>query len=83
MTIIWHGKPDPSGKGGTELIVLNNADPYITDAYSDSAIIFHYGENEQGLEQIEIYQMTTDQMTYIPPFGEYGDCLKKEEAFLL
>tara|TARA_R110002095_G_scaffold179904_3_gene157446 strand:- start:2002 stop:2547 length:546 start_codon:yes stop_codon:yes gene_type:complete len=71
-----------SGKGGEEIVILNNADPYITDAYDESAMYFHYGQNEQGLEQIEVYQMTPDRMTYQGYIPSKDGCLEKDSAFL-
>lgn len=76
-------KRDPSGSGGVKLVVLNDADTYISDAYSDSAIIFHYGKNDEGIEQIEIFKMTADKMTYVPPFEEHGDCVERNSAYLI
>jgi hypothetical protein len=75
--------PDPDGEGGTASIVLNGSYPYVTDAYDESAIIFYYGKNEDGLEQIEIFRSTPGQGTYEHTVFTDDNCLSREDAYLL
>lgn len=61
-----------------EKIVLNSGDPFLTDAHNESAVVFNFGMNEDGIEVIEVFQMTPDILAYSSPFE---DCYTRDEAY--
>lgn len=68
----------PESKEKSPTIIINKADPYITEAHDESAISFHYGKaNDHNL--VELYQMTPDKMVYL---SQGKACFAQSEAYM-
>jgi hypothetical protein len=50
---------EPNNSHKADKAITNKNNPFISEKYDESAIVFFYGENE-----IEIYRMTPDKMAY-------------------
>ena len=69
----------PQNPDALSNIILNDADPYISEWYSESAVIFRYEPSENGQKRLEIYQMTHD----LAGYSSVHYCLGKDDAYFL
>lgn len=62
-----------------ELDVINNADSWVYDDYSDQALYFYYGKSAEQIDSVEIYKMTTNLVRYFS--SPSNQCFDQDGAY--